>query len=107
MCLTLANAAAIGHHTDPTGTTGTTGSSARGYTSTTHHAGHLTPGDWWRPVPDQRPRTVTDIHRHHGVIVLTDQYGSTWTYPATGVIPTAVPDPLHLRIPTATNGGAR
>ena len=42
MCLTLANAATIHHHTDPTGTTG---SSARGYTATTHHAGHLTPGD--------------------------------------------------------------
>ena len=52
MCLTLSNAAAIGHHTDPTGTTG---SSARGYTATTHHAGHLTPGDQWRPLPDQPP----------------------------------------------------
>ena len=31
MCLTLANAATIHHHTDPTGTTG---SSARGYTAT-------------------------------------------------------------------------
>ena len=67
MCLTLANAATIHHHTDPTGTTG---SSARGYKSTAHHAGHLTPGDQWRPLPDQPPRTVTDIHRHHGVIVL-------------------------------------
>ena len=38
MCLTLANAATIHHHTDPTGT------AARGYTSTTHHAGYLTPG---------------------------------------------------------------
>src|SRR5664279_6497744 len=64
MCLTLANAATIHHHTDPTGTTG---SSARGYTATTHHAGHLTPGDQWRPIPDQPPRTVTDIHRRHGV----------------------------------------
>ena len=84
MCLTLSNAAAIGHHTDPTGTTG---SSARGYTATTHHAGHLT--------------------RHHGVIVLTDQYGSTWTYPATDVIPTADPDPLHIRTSTTANGGTR
>ena len=39
MCLTLANAATIHHHTDPTGT------AVRGYTSTAHHAGHLTPGD--------------------------------------------------------------
>ena len=73
VCLTLANAATIHHHTDPTGT------AVRGYTSTSHHAGHLTPGDWWQPVPDQPPRTVTDIHRRHGVITLTDQHGSTWT----------------------------
>ena len=77
-CLTLANAATIHHHTDPTGT------AVRGYTSTTHHAGHLTPGDQWRPYRTSGPRTVTDVHRRHGVIVLTDQYGSTWTYPATG-----------------------
>ena len=32
MCLTLANAAAIHHHTDPTGT------AVRGYTSTSHRA---------------------------------------------------------------------
>ena len=61
MCLTLTNAATIHHHTDPTGT------AVRGYTSTTHHAGYLTPGDQWRPLPDQPPRTVTDIHRRHGV----------------------------------------
>ena len=30
--------------------------------------------------------------------MLTDQYGSTWTYPATSVIPTAVPDPLHIQV---------
>ena len=42
MCLTLGNAATIYHHTDPTGT------AVRGYTSTTHHAGHLTPGDPYR-----------------------------------------------------------
>jgi hypothetical protein len=99
MCLTLANAAAIHHHTDPTS------SSALGYTASSHHSGHLTPGDQWRPVLDQRPRTVTDIHRRHGVIALTDQYGSTWTYPATSVIPTAVPDPLHLHTSTRGDGG--
>ena len=97
MCLTLGNAATIGHHTPPTS------SAVRGYTATSHHAGHLTPGDHWRPLPDQRPRTVTDIHRHAGVITLTDQYGTTWTYPATSVIPTAVPDPLQPRI--STDGG--
>jgi hypothetical protein len=82
MCLTLANAATIHHHTDPTGT------AARGYTATAHHAGHLTPGDQWRPM-------------------LTDQYGSTWTYPANAVIPTAVPDPLHIHISTTAHGGTR
>ena len=101
MCLTLANAATIHHHT-PSSSSGT-----RGYTSTAHHAGHLTPGDQWQPVPDQSPRTVTDVHRRHGVIVLTDQYGSTWTYPANGIIPTAVPDPLHLHTSTTTIGGTR
>jgi hypothetical protein len=101
MCLTLGNAATIGHHTDPTGT------AARGYTSTTHHAGHLTPGDQWRPLPDQPSRTVTDIHRHHGVMVLTEQYGTTWTYPAIGIIPTAVPDPLLISISTTSDRAGR
>ena len=44
MCLTLSNAAAIHHHIPPGGT------AVRGYTSTAHHAGHLTPGDQWRPL---------------------------------------------------------
>ena len=39
--------------------------------------------------------------------MLTDQYGSTWTYPATSVIPTAVPDPLHPRISTTADGAGR
>ena len=57
MCLTLANAATIHHHT-PSSSTG-----ARGYTATAHHAGHLTPpGDQWRPLPDQQPRTVVTDH---------------------------------------------
>ena len=100
MCLTLGNAATIHHHTDPTGT------AVRGYTSTTPRR-HLTPGDQWRPLPDQPRRTVTDIHRHHGVMVLTDQYGTTWTHPATSSIPTAVPDPLHIHTSTTANGGTR
>jgi len=104
MCLTLANAATIHHHTDPTGTTG---SSPRGYTSTTPPRRAPHPRRPMGPLPDQPPRTVTDIHRRRGVIVLTDQYGATWTYPATSVIPTAVPDPLHIRIPTTADGGTR
>jgi len=39
--------------------------------------------------------------------MLTDQYGTTWTYPATDVIPTAVPDPLHIHTSTTANGGTR
>ena len=35
------------------------------------------------------------------LIVLTDQYGSTWTYP------TAVPDPRHVRTSTTATGGTR
>ena len=101
VCLTLSNAAAIHHHIPPGGT------AVRGYTSTAHHGGHLTPGDQWRPLTDQPPRIVTDLHRRHGVIVLTDQYGSAWTYSATSVIPTAVPDPLHIHTSTAANGGTR
>ena len=104
MCLTPTNAATIHHHTDPTGTTG---SSARGYTSTTppRRAPHPR-----RPVAAPPGPTAPhghDIHRHHGVIVLTDQYGSTWTDPATIVIPTAGPDPLHVHTSTTANGGTR
>ena len=100
MCLTLSNAATIHHHTDPTGT------AVRGYTSTAHHAGHLTLGDQWRPIPDQPPRTVTDLHRRHGVIVLTDRYGSTWP-PRHRRHPLRRPRPLHLRTSTTANGGTR
>src|SRR5664279_1909219 len=89
MCLTLGNAATIHHHTGPTGT------AVRGYTSTTHHAGRLTPGDQWRPLPDQPPRTVTDLHRHHGVMVLTDQYGTTWTTPPPASSPPPSRPPAH------------
>ena len=48
MCLTLGNAATIHHHTGPTGT------AVRGYTSTTHHAGRLTPGDQCDPYRTNR-----------------------------------------------------
>ena len=58
MCLTLANAATIHHHTDPTGTTG---SSPRGYTSTTppRRAPHPR-----RPVAPATGPTAPDRHRH-------------------------------------------
>ena len=58
MCLTLANAATIHHHTDPTGTTG---SSPRGYTSTTppRRAPHPR-----RPAAPATGPTAPDRHRH-------------------------------------------
>lgn len=88
MTLTLDNAAAVFDH-DPS-------APGRGYTRTRHHVGHLTPGDQWRPDPDQPPRTVTAIRRRHGRITLTDQTGVNYIYPADTLIPTAVPDPLRL-----------
>ena len=34
---------------------------------------------------------MTEIHRHHGVLTVTDQYGRVYTYPVDAVLPTAVP----------------
>src|SRR5450755_3606895 len=88
MCLTLTNAATVLDHLDRV-------PPARGYTRTLHHIGHLSPGDLWRPIDREHPRTVTVIHRHRGDrITLTDQHGTTFAYPATSVIATVVPDPL-------------
>ena len=53
MCLTLSNAAAIHHHIPPGGT------AVRGYTSTAHHAGHLTPGDQWRTLTGESTALIT------------------------------------------------
>jgi hypothetical protein len=71
--------------------------SARGYTRTLHHAGHLRPGDLWCAVAGEHPHTAILVHRRHDRITLTDQYGATFAYPAAAVIPTAVPDALPLR----------
>ena len=55
MCLTLTNAAAIIDHQPSLRPAG------RGYTRTLHPAAELTPGDLWRPDPDQDPHTVTEV----------------------------------------------
>ena len=89
MCLTLANAATVLDHRNNAAPT-------RGYTRTQHHAGHLSPGDLWRPVDGERPHTATLVRRRHNRITLTDQHGNTFTYSAAAVIPTAVPDPLPM-----------
>ncbi len=87
MCLTLANAAEVlDHRTAPT--------LAGGFTCTSHHAGHLAPGDMWRPEPTERPRTVTELRRHADLVTLVDQVGDTYSYPVNAILPTAVPDPL-------------
>ena len=85
MSLTMRNAVAVLDHQD--GRSPTTG-----YTRTRHHIGHLDPGDWWFPGPDPLPHTVTGVHRRDGKIVLTDQYGSSYSHPGDAVISTAVPD---------------
>ena len=89
MCLTLANAATVLEHLNSVRPT-------RGYTRTLHHAGHLSPGDLWRAVDGEYPRTAILVRRHGGCIILTDQYGTTFAYPAAAVIPTAVPDALAV-----------
>jgi hypothetical protein len=47
------------------------------------------------------PHTVTGVHRRDGRIVLTDQYGSSYSHPGDAVISTAVPDPRILSGMTA------
>ena len=76
-------------------------SPAPGYTRTRHHIGHLDPGDWWFPRPDPLPRTVTAVQRRAGRILLTDQYGSSYSHPSDAVVSTAVPD-RRILTPTAT-----
>ena len=39
---------------------------------------------------------MTGVHRRDGRIVLTDQYGRSYSHPGDAVIPTAVPDPRIL-----------
>ena len=94
MCLTLSNAVAVLDHQDGR-------SPAPGYTRTRHHIGHLDPGDWWFPGPDLLPRTVTAVQRRAGRILLTDQYGSSYSHPGDAVVSTAVPD-RRVLTPTAT-----
>ena len=87
MCLTVANAATVLDHREVP-------PPARGYTRTRHHAGHLMPGDLWRPGPGGQPHTVIDVVRHNGDVTLTDLYGTAYRYPVDGLIPTAVADPI-------------
>jgi hypothetical protein len=67
-----------------------------GYTRTRHHIGHLSPGDWWFPGPDPSPHTVTGVQRRAGRVVLTDQYGGSFSHPDDAVLATGVPDSRTL-----------
>ena len=89
VCLTLANAAFVLDHVNSV-------RPARSFTRTLHHAGHLSPGDLWRALDGEYPRTAILVRRHYDVITLTDQYGDTFAYPAAAAVPTAVPDALGL-----------
>ena len=89
MCLILHNAAAVLEHQAGR-------SPVPGYTRTRHHIGHLSPGDWWFPGPDQLPHTVTGVYRRDGRIVLIDQYGRSYTHPGDAVVATGVPDPRNF-----------
>ena len=87
MSLTLANAAAVLGHQNPTPRT-------RGYTRTMHHAAHLAPGALWRAVDGEDPRTAVLVRSHRDGITVTDQFGSTFIYSRSAVIATAVPDSM-------------
>ncbi|HYN72034.1 MAG TPA: hypothetical protein VES60_05985 [Nakamurella sp.] len=89
MCLTLANATAVLDH--PPCRPNTTG-----YTRTLHHIGHLSPGDLWWPVEEERPRTVSAVRRHRDGTTVADQQGVVFAYPSASVISTAVRDPLPI-----------
>jgi hypothetical protein len=90
VCLTLANAALVLDHVNSV-------RPARSFTRTLHHPGHLSPGDLWRALDDEYPRTAILVRRHLDVVTLTDQYGDTFAYPMATAIPTAVPDALESR----------
>ena len=49
-------------------------------------------GDWWFPAPEPSPHVVTGVHRRDGRILVTDQYGTSYSHPNDAVVPTAVPD---------------
>ena len=65
----------------------------------THLATRLSPGDLFRPVLEQDPHTVTEVHRtrdrRNGAdwITLVDQYANPYSYRSNEPVPTAVPDP--------------
>jgi len=97
MCVTVSNAAAVLDHMSA-------GARSRGYTRTLHRAGHVSPGDLFRPVDSDGPRTVVLVRRHSDRITLSDQYGVTFCYASDEIISTAVPDAFALGMPPRPRG---
>ena len=89
MCLTLGNATAVLDRSPCR-------PNAVAYTRTRHHIGHLSPGDLWWPVEEDRPRTVSAVRRHGAEINVADQQGVVFAYPIAAEISTAVRDPLPV-----------
>jgi hypothetical protein len=97
MCLTISNAARVLEHLNP-------GPRVRGYTRTLHRAGHVSPGDLWRPVDGENPRTVVLVRHQGDRITLTDQYGANFRYGSGEIIATAVPDAFALGMAPRSRG---
>ncbi len=95
-------------HADKIKTSGTVvlGPRFRGYTRTLHRAGHVSPGDLFRPVDGENPRTVVLVRRQGDRITLTDQYGGTFCCVSGEIIATAVPDAFALAMPPRARGYA-
>ena len=89
MCVTLANATAVLDHPPCR-------PNATAYTRTKHHIGYLSPGDLWWPVEEERPRTVSAVHRRGAEITVADQQGVVFAYSRASVVSTAVRDPLPI-----------
>ena len=97
MCVTVSNAATVLEHLSPA-------PRFRGYTRTLHRAGYVSPGDLFRPVDGENPRTVALVRRQGDRITLTDQYGATFCYGSGEIIATAVPDAFAMGMPPRSRG---
>ena len=97
VCVTVSNAVTVLEHLSPA-------PRFRGYTRTLHRAGYVSPGDLFRPVDGENPRTVVLVRRQGDRISLTDQYGATFGYASTEIIATAVPDAFALGVPPSSRG---
>lgn len=70
---------------------------AGGFARTSHHSGHVAPGDMWRPDHHDGPYTITELRRNADQLTLVDQTGTPYRYRTDAILPTAVADPLVPR----------